>query len=818
MTSGTVFLATIIVSAPEFGIALVSTSEGSSDIKNLLVAHMPMNDSGIGVVTQSNYVDGTAVVCLLDANKPHKAYILAPANYAIGDKNDSLYGRAVYNTASYNESDSKAFVNAVEQLLSTSLSIDFQNFAHGVDLNALPGDNDQIDMNGNAGIHIGRFIAQLRGSPIAFIDVANITHKIRMVANQIEQHLPLSYILNGRYLSVHNVATSEDEAFGIQDETSVVLNDGVLEFADDNAIPLYRLQSTEGAAVDGKEELVVAFPEGGRHYKNTEPPILAKRRTALDGALTEASAQSIDSIKSPAIKAIHQVAYSKDANPSDQQDILQPYEAIPQPIEKQEAPSADIEVSDAAINKLIDTLFTGDYLEKLQAKMAELGLRISTKDGLLSNQIKGQLVTGPTDAQQYALPPMIQLTDPVTGKVSTYYNSTSFITQEPDGSILICDGYGSEIRMSRGNIYISPALDLFLRPGRDLSAMSPRHQSFNAQRTTTINSADAVYIRAVGDLKMAGATGGSGMVTLECDATTSTTLSGLMIRSTAGTTLTGKDVYIGINSGIGSTEGIEEPQNAGTIIIDACSNGKINMRSNEQVLDSNRICMLANMTTTEEGSAIIIDATSIGLFTRYVNIPAVVSMVGMKSANKITVVRNGSQQEVSLVFANIPQLRVEGSVLVGGSFDCSKSGRFCGQLAAKGVVSTSPFCGVASYKFTDPFAPIDIEKQQPISVGQDVASHILQLSQTIYKDSYISTNSFAFPVSYNIDPAIRVPGMLWQIQTGDSGPKWKEPEMRSPDGTITMCYPGADVWSTATISKAKYQVASLNEGYIVNTL
>ena len=90
MTSGTVFLATIIVSAPEFGVALVTTAEGSTDIKHLLIAHLPMNDSGTGVVTQSNYVDGTAVVCILDENKPNKAYIVAPANFAIGDKNDSL--------------------------------------------------------------------------------------------------------------------------------------------------------------------------------------------------------------------------------------------------------------------------------------------------------------------------------------------------------------------------------------------------------------------------------------------------------------------------------------------------------------------------------------------------------------------------------------------------------------------------------------------------------------------------------------------------------------------------------------------------------
>lgn len=822
MTSGTVFLATIIVSAPEFGVALVTTAEGSTDIKHLLIAHLPMNDSGTGVVTQSNYVDGTAVVCILDENKPNKAYIVAPVNFAIGDKNDSLYGRAIYNTADYNESDSKAFVNALEQLLGTTLSIDFQNFAHGVDINALPGDNDQIDMNGNAGIHIGRFVAQLRGSPIAFIDVANITHAIRMVANKMEQHLPLSYILNGKYLSVHNIATSEDEAFGVSDDDSVVVNDGVLEFNDENAIPLYRLQQTEGAAVDGKEELVVGFPVGNRHYVTTEPPILAKKRTAIDGTLSEASAQAITSIKSPAIQAIHQVAYNKDKDPASQQDILQPYEpTYIEPEEYTQPEKPEFAISDAAINKLIDTLFTGDYLERLQEKMAEHGLAISTKEGTLETLITGSTFkTGPTNEQEYGLPDQVQLTDPVTGKTSTYFKSTSFISQEPDGSILICDGYGSEIRMSRGNIYISPALDLFFRPGRDLSAMVPRHQSYNAQSTTTINTAGNAYIRATGDLKIAGATDGSGVVTLECDAKDTNSVAGLIIRSTSGATLTGADIYIGINSGIGpTTNNVVEPARAGTIVIDACSKGKISMRSNEQLVDSNNIYLLANMKTTEQGSAILINDTHIGIYTRTVDMPASVRMTQAKAENKVTVVRNGAAVDVSLVYSSFPQLMVESSVVVGGSIICNKQGRFCEGIVAKGVASTSPFCGVVSYKFNDPFELTEIDKPQPITVGDSISDNIVQLTQSIYQDSYVSSNSFAFPTTYNVPVTLRVPGMLWQTQTGETGPKWSEPEMKSPDGTkITMCYPGAEVWGAATISDKKYKTTSLNKGYITNAI
>lgn len=38
---------------------------------------------------------------------------------------------------------------------------------------------------------------------------------------------------------------------------------------------------------------------------------------------------------------------------------------------------------------------------------------------------------------------------------------------------MLKDGYGSEIQMIRGNIIISPALDLILRPGRNIIGTIP---------------------------------------------------------------------------------------------------------------------------------------------------------------------------------------------------------------------------------------------------------------------------------------------------------------------------------------------------------
>lgn len=57
----------------------------------------------------------------------------------------------------------------------------------------------------------------------------------------------------------------------------------------------------------------------------------------------------------------------------------------------------------------------------------------------------------------------------------------SCITQEPDGSIVLRDTWGSQIRMSGGNIYISSANDTILMPCRNLSGIVGQSLLLNTQ-------------------------------------------------------------------------------------------------------------------------------------------------------------------------------------------------------------------------------------------------------------------------------------------------------------------------------------------------
>lgn len=334
----------------------------------------------------------------------------------------------------------------------------------------------------------------------------------------------------------------------------------------------------------------------------------------LSGRISDYSAECLESVKTPLIRGVHQFGYGR----KDLDDLLEQYEYKEDTSSKKNKAAGKAEkdiLMDAALNKLADKLLSQEYSEKLMQRLAENGFSVSRKDNEIKCTGGEGPISGPTNDPSYGVPPKAQITDPVTGEKKTYYATSSFISQEPDGSVLICDGYGSEIRMSGGNIYISPALDLFLRPGRDLSAMVPRHQSYNSLNTCTINSSSSTYIRAVRSLRIAGATGGVGSVSVECMGTTGTadSVGGILIKSKTNAAFIGNDLYIGRNSGDSTSKRtVKQPDSSGTIIIDACMNGTVTEHSANHVIDTNSAVILANG-DNNKGTAICVDYGEIGL-------------------------------------------------------------------------------------------------------------------------------------------------------------------------------------------------------------
>lgn len=90
-----------------------------------------------------------------------------------------------------------------------------------------------------------------------------------------------------------------------------------------------------------------------------------------------------------------------------------------------------------------------------------------------------------------------------------HYASYSAITQHDDGSIVLEDGWGSQISMSRGNITITCAGDLQLRPGRNCVIMSPQDTIIKGGRNVDLSATKHdIRLKAENNLQVVSNTGG----------------------------------------------------------------------------------------------------------------------------------------------------------------------------------------------------------------------------------------------------------------------------------------------------------------------
>ena len=824
------FVGTIAASAPDYGIVLVYRSDTTPALSDLIIAHLPYGDGQFGASPMAAFHTGMDVLCWQNDSSSHLAYVLGPANKQIGDRTDPTGGTLLYHIDKFMSGDTRSFEDMLNGLIGNYRDF-FRTHSHGADRDILPGDFDALDKEGMAGLHVGRLLATLRGSSVACIDVSSITHTIRSTGIRVEEHtLRTERVVDGD-LSIRNRALSTSEAFGLRTGAIMEVNsEGTdLQPVNPDAIPLYRFQSIEGEALNGSEDLVVGFPQDTEvHNSSTEPPILARERTDLSGNISKASTRGLLFVKSPFIPGVHQLGYGEDSllepDSGTFYDLREPFEAEEEESSQEDdSTSPEEKVDDAAINKLIETLLSEDYLSLVKAKLADKGLTLATMDkSLYGIMNKPDEISGVTSEAAYPLPQTLTLVDPATGEEKLYYASTSFISQEPDGSILICDGYGSEIRMSRGNIYLGAALDVFIRPGRDLSVMVPRHQSYNSQGSCTINSSDAMFVRAVTDLKIAGATGGTGVVTLESKSTQAMEVpGGLVIKSNSNLSVTGRDVYVGRNAHESKSKNrITEPETQGSIIIDAGSKGVIMERSMAHTVDSSEVVI--GSLQGYSNSAITIAQGLIGLYTRQVQVPASMLIQNLDGTVSVSVFRDNDITDVTLSTASACDVIINGGVVIDKNLIVNQSARINDRFAAKTISSTSTSNSLIPPKEV----PGTFKKQEmnaPKAVqgfGRASASTVKAMSNTLYQDYYVVGNQFAFPKDYGISSTLRVPGMVWQARDfryGTSENVWEEQYVKDANNEDTACYPGYNVWEEATISVEGYETKKLKDSYIINT-
>jgi hypothetical protein len=149
-----------------------------------------------------------------------------------------------------------------------------------------------------------------------------------------------------------------------------------------------------------------------------------------------------------------------------------------------------------------------------------------------------------------------------------YYESESFISLLDDGGIVIGDGYGAEIRMTGGCIFLSAPGDVWLKGGRDVQTWAGNDAIVKANKSVDISSTkESVRIKAEQHLMLLGgneqATTGGVLIEsktrgIDYDFTQAgdnTRFNGILLRAPAANVVThSKSLYLKTGSDNGAIE------------------------------------------------------------------------------------------------------------------------------------------------------------------------------------------------------------------------------------------------------------------------
>ena len=898
MNPDQLFVATLYLSLPVVGLAIVKPIDSGA---NYRLATLPQSDTMHGAHPMDTYCTGQTVLCYKSYTSTDRlCHIVGHLNQSQTPLINSYNWRRLNNAEEFCEACEKLTYGwaAYRSLLFNRSDLLAHDYSHGADCDILPGDFDIIDRDSpGTGLHIGNLLAQLRGSALSFVETSSTNNQVRIVGETVKLDMPTRERVATTEYGVNNIAFNLAEALGctgegvryakwLSDEENLEAN------FDKPLLPFYRLSTTEGLLAEGRESLVFLPPiDPGTqkvadiHTSDGEiPTVLAKVRQATDGALSSASVQGIYSIKSPFIEAIHQVGYggkplSKrpekynlgggDDDDDDDREQPKPTELselrehyTKEATDEQEADDDNVLVSDeeltddVMINRVISKLFSNEYSDKLRKLLYQHGFSVQGVADSAYGKIKklsedsslkdGDInCSGPTLSQQYLLPKSVEYTDSITGKTNKYYDSLSCITQEPDGSVCICDGYGSEIRMSKGNIYISPALDLIMRPGRDLSVMACRYQSYNSQDACTVHSAKSVYIRADNDLKMSGGTddpefssGVPGQVLIENRCSSGN----IELKSFADVGITAqRNISLVRHDHKATGDSVTYPEEFGSIVMDAGHKGGCYMHGLCCTMDSSENVIVgrraeAGEVTEAEGSALLVNSDSIDLMSKATLMNGTLYVGSFDGESPASVYTNQNGKSVGVAVSTGSRdsggVFVDGNIIGTGNLSIEGMGLFKGNtngglsIIADTAAAVNVVGSLDKSKMVDTFKAVELPGIALDDSAGLTNSLLVELAALLsFNDAYIESIEFKYPNYADIYMHV-MPCMLWQVRTmlyhNNVMATWKEPLLeplsKGAGENPTACYPGYNVLSELnTRTRGMKLKPFLAGGYPMNT-
>lgn len=665
----------------------------------------------------------------------------------------------------------------------------------------------------------GRAQITIKGSGLAYAEFSGLDNSITVVAQRTQFDSFSQLIQHSTDISRQLTASGAKQGLGVLQTNSskpVENNPGqgntpAVDYSAQSGDPIYRTQEFKGGLVSGQFSSMLS-PLQDQQYQDADIPILATKHTAYDGQTETVSARSIRLIKTPDIYAPQQISDQTAAQLSQQQ--VSKFQ-VPEFISTDKALQMDALLQGSGTqyilrNQLTDQQILKLYSNNVQCLAQPLTARVSDWNS-----------SGQSSQQQLAPCQYTQITDTFTGKQKRVYKCTSFISQEEDGSILIKDGWGSQIRMTGGNIYISSALDTFIRPGRDCIGLIPRRMQLDANGAAVIASKKSVKVAAQGSLYLSSAVGGQdGYTVLQNRSKTSS--AGMVIRSNGNLSLTSsKDMFIGINDKTTTNAGDTATRGSGSVCIDGST--LLLNADNYMKATSGSIGLYGYSGSTGSGIVVTPSTASVLAQAFYVDVGS--TFVGMLGGESSVTISNTEKTFTVSGGSGSGMLHVRGALQ-------------CKGITADGTATVNGSFGATSYMVLDT-EQVDIipgVKVESLRAYKQSISRIFQTKVTTptisypaqtqqwYNDNYICSKQLSFTESGVLNfGAYKMPKICWQTNT-ESGQVF-QPIITIQTGQsqpTSKSYPGKAAWQSGTIAtieqdySVKYELP-LQGNYTVNT-
>jgi len=396
----------------------------------------------------------------------------------------------------------------------------------GRPVDTVPGDWGAVNEFG-AGIILGKLVALLKASEFCKVEAHVLDNLLRITGYNLQEWTSGSskeaFNDEGEFTTIEGYSMYGWESLGLITaeepftETEVTPGDGTeaqtQEPQEPNQLAHSRFITYKGYLGDVKRNMVVAPTDPLMTYGAEQPNIgLLEEVYGADGSYRLRSASSISFEKTLWIP-------------------------VPVPIVPRDHPDGDTDFEpgkganekEDTIPAFPDNLLPGEATARIleqhafyAARGSNQGFRIRKKDwdyptepamaGGVTSPINDKITPFTTQEAEEAESNEQYIDHRQTTK---YYRSTSGIHMLEDGGIMLSDGYGSSITLSKGNIEITCPGDITKRTGRDLVSVIGRACEQTVKGHIAVSAGADYRIKAEDNLMMLGGNSGTGGVLIE---------------------------------------------------------------------------------------------------------------------------------------------------------------------------------------------------------------------------------------------------------------------------------------------------------------